>query len=100
MTKQNKLFSWLGFGKKTEAETVETAAEQQVQLKEQQTDTQLDTVQAAEVTEAEAPVETTEVVEVTPELIKAELTTTAAIVPVSTLQPQPAERPGFFARLK
>ena len=86
MTKQNKLFSWLGFGKKTEADTADSSAEQQIPVTESQPETLLPPAKeqvAAEVAE-----------------VKPEPATAAAIAPVSELQPQPAERPGFFARLK
>lgn len=86
MTKQNKLFSWLGFGKKTEAETVDTAAEQQIQVTEQQPESQLPTEQVQPVAE---PVEA-----------QAEPAAETVVTAPATLQPQPAERPGFFARLK
>jgi fused signal recognition particle receptor len=86
MTKQNKLFSWLGFGKKTEADTADSPAEQQIPVTERQPETLLPP--AGEQVAAE-------VAEVQPEPA-----TAAAIAPVSGLQPQPAERPGFFARLK
>ncbi len=94
MTKQNKLFSWLGFGKKTEAAPVETAAEQQVQPVEQQADVVpakevVEVVVAEAVSELEAPLPASTPVEIVP-----------APVAVPALQPQPAERPGFFARLK
>lgn len=86
MTKQNKLFSWLGFGKKTEADTADSSVEQQIPATERQPETRLPSAGeqvAAEVAE-----------------VKPEPATAAAIAPVSGLQPQPAERPGFFARLK
>jgi fused signal recognition particle receptor len=94
MTKQNKLFSWLGFGKKAEAAPVETAAEQQVQPVEQQADVVpakevVEVVVAEAVSELEAPLPASTPVEIVP-----------APVAVPALQPQPAERPGFFARLK
>lgn len=86
MTKQNKLFSWLGFGKKTEAETADTPAEQQIPVTEQQ---------------PESPV-AAEQVQLAADLIEAQPEPTAetAVIAPTTLQPQPAERPGFFARLK
>jgi fused signal recognition particle receptor len=94
MTKQNKLFSWLGFGKKAEAAPVETAAEQQVQPVEQQADVVpakevVEVVVAEAESEPEAPLPASTPVEIVP-----------APVAVPALQPQPAERPGFFARLK
>ena len=88
MTKQNKLFSWLGFGKKTEADTADSSVEQQIPATERQPETRLPS--AGEQVAAE-------VAEVQPEPAIEEAT---AIAPVSELQPQPAERPGFFARLK
>ncbi|MBP8227837.1 MAG: signal recognition particle-docking protein FtsY [Pararheinheimera sp.] len=88
MTKQNKLFSWLGFGKKTEADTADSSVEQQIPATERQPETRLPS--AGEQVAAE-------VAEVQPEPAIEEAT---AIAPVSGLQPQPAERPGFFARLK
>lgn len=86
MTKQNKLFSWLGFGKKTEAETADTLAEQQIPVTEQQPESQ----------------PTAEQVQPVADLVEAQAEPAAeAVVTVpATLQPQPAERPGFFARLK
>ncbi|WP_127020079.1 signal recognition particle-docking protein FtsY [Rheinheimera mangrovi] len=96
MTKQNKLFSWLGFGKKTEAAPVETAVEQQSKPAEQQTDTTAEAAAIAEVTEV--TVATEEVLE--PEAQQSEAAALATVAPVVELQPQPAERPGFFARLK
>jgi fused signal recognition particle receptor len=96
MTKQNKLFSWLGFGKKTEAAPVETATEQQSKPAEQQTDTTAEAVAIAEVTEVTVA---TEVV-LEPEATQTEAAALATVAPVVELQPQPAERPGFFARLK
>ncbi|MDR7120943.1 signal recognition particle-docking protein FtsY [Rheinheimera soli] len=101
MTKQNKLFSWLGFGKKTEAAPVENAAEQQIQPTEPQADTDVVQVtETTEVTEIIAPVEAADVVEVKAEVVQADALTSVAIAAVTELQPQPAERPGFFARLK
>jgi fused signal recognition particle receptor len=94
MTKQNKLFSWLGFGKKAEAAAVETAAEQQVQPVEQQTEV----VPAKEVSDVPMPDPVPEVEASLPVSTPAEIV--AAPVAVPALQPQPAERPGFFARLK
>jgi len=96
MTKQNKLFSWLGFGKKTEAAPVETAVEQQSKPAEQQTDTTAEAAAIAEVTEVTVA---TEVV-LEPEAQQSEAAALATVAPVVELQPQPAERPGFFARLK
>ena len=96
MTKQNKLFSWLGFGKKTEAAPVETAVEQQSKPAEQQTDTTAEAAAIAEVTEVTVA---TEVV-LEPEATQTEAAALATVAPVVELQPQPAERPGFFARLK
>jgi len=86
MTKQNKLFSWLGFGKKTEAETADTPAEQQIPVTEQQPESQ--------------PV--TEQVQLSTDLVEKqpEPAIDAVVSAPTTLQPQPAERPGFFARLK
>ncbi|MDF3123749.1 signal recognition particle-docking protein FtsY [Rheinheimera sp. 1928-s] len=101
MTKQNKLFSWLGFGKKTEAAPVENAAEQQIQPTEPQADTEVVQVtETSEATEIIAPVEAADVVEVKAEVVQTDALTSVAIAPVTELQPQPAERPGFFARLK
>ena len=99
MTKQNKLFSWLGFGKKAEAAAADTAVEQTVPATEPQTETQIAAVAdpAAEMADATAPAD---LVQPEPETTKSEAATLAAIVPASALQPQPAERPGFFARLK
>lgn len=94
MTKQNKLFSWLGFGKKAEAAAVETTAEQQVQPVEQQTEV----VPAKEVSDVPMPDPVPEVEATLPVSTPAEMV--AAPVAVPALQPQPAERPGFFARLK
>lgn len=94
MTKQNKLFSWLGFGKKAEAAAVETAAEQQVQPVEQQTEV----VPAKDVSDVPMPDPVPEVEASLPVSTPAEIV--AAPVAVPALQPQPAERPGFFARLK
>lgn len=94
MTKQNKLFSWLGFGKKAEAAAVETTAEQQVQPVEQQTEV----VPAKEVSDVPMPDPVPEVEATLPVSTPAEIV--AAPVAVPALQPQPAERPGFFARLK
>jgi len=79
MTKQNKLFSWLGFGKKTEADTADSSAEQQIPVTESQPETLLPP--AKELVAAE---------------VQPEPATAAAIAPVSGLQPQPAERPGFL----
>ncbi len=86
MTKQNKLFSWLGFGKKTEAETADTPAEQQIPVTEQQPESQL----------------TAEQVQPVADLVEAQAEPAAetGVTATATLQPQPAERPGFFARLK
>lgn len=86
MTKQNKLFSWLGFGKKTEAETADTPAEQQIPVTEQQPESQL----------------TAEQVQPVADLVEAQAEPAAetGVTTTATLQPQPAERPGFFARLK
>ena len=94
MTKQNKLFSWLGFGKKAEAAVVGTTAEQQVQPVEQQAEVVpakdvVEVLVAEAVSELEAPLPVSTPVEIVP-----------APVAVQALQPQPAERPGFFARLK
>lgn len=103
MTKQNKLFSWLGFGKKTEAEAAETATEQQIQPTEPQVTPVVEVVQkteATEVTVISAPVEAAEVTQVQTEAVQVEVAALTAIAPVTELQPQPAERPGFFARLK
>lgn len=94
MTKQNKLFSWLGFGKKTEAAPVETAAEQQIQPVEQQTEA----VPAKEISDVTMPDPAPEVESPVPVPTPAEIVVTPVAVPA--LQPQPAERPGFFARLK
>lgn len=94
MTKQNKLFSWLGFGKKAEAAAVETTAEQQVQPVEQQTEV----VPVKEVSDVPMPDPVPEVEATLPVSTPAEIV--AAPVAVPALQPQPAERPGFFARLK
>ena len=90
MTKQNKLFSWLGFGKKTEAAPVETTVEQPLQTVEAQTEV-VPTKEGSELSQdsAESELEAPLPVSTPPE--------TAA---VPALQPQPAERPGFFARLK
>jgi fused signal recognition particle receptor len=97
MTKQNKLFSWLGFGKKAEAAPAEIAAEQQNPIPEQQANTQLPKAEAEgiqiEVAETSEPIQVDEAEQATPASL-------APIAPASTLQPQPAERPGFFARLK
>ncbi|CAI3792626.1 Signal recognition particle receptor FtsY [Rheinheimera sp. MM224] len=92
MTKQNKLFSWLGFGKKAEAAAVETTTEQQVQPVEQQTEV----VPVKEVSDVPMPDPAPEVEATLPVSTPAEIVT----APVPALQPQPAERPGFFARLK
>lgn len=88
MTKQNKLFSWLGFGKKTEAETADTQAEQQIPQTEQSSEAQ--TIEPAQTAQTKIAVD------LQPEFSSA----TAMVEPVVALQPQPAERPGFFARLK
>lgn len=88
MTKQNKLFSWLGFGKKTEAETADTQAEQQIPQTEQSSEAQ--TIEPAQTAQTKIAVD------LQPEVSSA----TAMVEPVVALQPQPAERPGFFARLK
>ncbi|MCA1930225.1 signal recognition particle-docking protein FtsY [Rheinheimera sp.] len=97
MTKQNKLFSWLGFGKKAEAAPAETAAEQQNLPAVQQADPQVQKAEAdgiqTEVTETKDSVQVNESEPMAP-------APQASIVPAITLQPQPAERPGFFARLK
>jgi fused signal recognition particle receptor len=97
MTKQNKLFSWLGFGKKAEAAPAETAAEQQNLPAVQQADPQVQKAEAdgiqTEVTETKDSVQVNESEPMAP-------APQATIVPAITLQPQPAERPGFFARLK
>ena len=94
MTKQNKLFSWLGFGKKAEAAAVETTAEQQVQPVEQQTEV----VPVKEVSDVPMPDPAPEVEAILPVSTPAEIVAAPVAAPV--LQPQPAERPGFFARLK
>jgi len=94
MTKQNKLFSWLGFGKKAEAAAVETTVEQQVQPVEQQTEV----VPAKEVSDVPMPDPAPEVEATLPVSTPAEIVAAPVVVPA--LQPQPAERPGFFARLK
>lgn len=94
MTKQNKLFSWLGFGKKAEAAAVETTTEQQVQPVEQQTEV----VPAKEVSDVPMPDPAPEVEATLPVSTPAEIVAAPVVVPA--LQPQPAERPGFFARLK
>ena len=94
MTKQNKLFSWLGFGKKTEAAPVETVTEQQVPTAQQQ----IEAVPVAEVTEVAAAESSLASENAQPEPAPAEVTATPVLV--ATPQPQPAERPGFFARLK
>lgn len=96
MTKQNKLFSWLGFGKKTEAET---GAEQQIQPTEQQS-APAEVVPVAEEVEHIVSAELAEIVEVKPDITSTEGMTPTSVAPASALQPQPAERPGFFARLK
>ncbi len=97
MTKQNKLFSWLGFGKKAEAAPAETAAEQQNLPAVQQADPQVQKAEAdgiqTEVTETKDSVQVNQSEPMAP-------APQATIVPAITLQPQPAERPGFFARLK
>ncbi|RVT47846.1 signal recognition particle-docking protein FtsY [Rheinheimera sediminis] len=101
MTKQNKLFSWLGFGKKTEAVPVENAAEQRIQPTEPQADTEVvQLTERTEITEIIAPVEASDVVEVKPEVVQTAALPSATVAAVTELQPQPAERPGFFARLK
>jgi fused signal recognition particle receptor len=94
MTKQNKLFSWLGFGKKAEAAAVETTAEQQVQPVEQQTEV----VPVKEVSDVPMPDPAPEIEAILPVSTPAEIVAAPVAAPV--LQPQPAERPGFFARLK
>lgn len=94
MTKQNKLFSWLGFGKKTEAAAVETTTEQHVQPLEQQAEV----VPAKEVSDMAMPDPAPEVEVALPVSTPAEIVADPVAVPA--LQPQPAERPGFFARLK
>lgn len=96
MTKQNKLFSWLGFGKKTEAET---GAEQQIQPTEQQS-APAEVVPVAEEVEHIVSAELAEIVEVKSDITSTEGMTPTSVAPASALQPQPAERPGFFARLK
>jgi len=96
MTKQNKLFSWLGFGKKTEAAPVETVTEQQVPTVHQQTEVVPVAEVAAVTTVGSAPA--SEIVPPETEPALAEVTATPVLV--ATPQPQPAERPGFFARLK
>ncbi len=105
MTKQNKLFSWLGFGKKTEAAPVEQAAEQQIQpvAPQPEADTEVSVIQdvkSVEGAEAVAPVEVTQTTQEQPEALPTETQQEVVIAPVVELQPQPAERPGFFARLK
>jgi fused signal recognition particle receptor len=94
MTKQNKLFSWLGFGKKTEAAPVETPVEQQIQTVEQQTEV----VPAKEVSDVIVSDPAPEIEAPLPVLTPAEIVPAPVAAPA--LQPQPAERPGFFARLK
>jgi fused signal recognition particle receptor len=101
MTKQNKLFSWLGFGKKAEAAPADTAVKQPIPATEQQTETDTQVTEVADVTTEVAEANTqAEVAHSEPETTTSETATAAAPAPVSILQPQPAERPGFFARLK
>lgn len=99
MTKQNKLFSWLGFGKKAEATPAETAAEQQNSNTAQQADAQIKTAEV-EVTQADVAETTANALASDSETESSAVVTQAIIAPASALQPQPAERPGFFARLK
>jgi fused signal recognition particle receptor len=91
MTKQNKLFSWLGFGKKT---ADDTATEQQSVSVEQQTP-EVEQSQHDEVKEQSTAAHEAEVLTPSSEVVPA-----AEPQAVAVLQPQPAERPGFFARLK
>jgi fused signal recognition particle receptor len=101
MTKQNKLFSWLGFGKKAEAAPADTAVKQPIPATEQQTEADTQVTEVADVTTEVAEANTqAEVVQIEPETTTSETATAAAPAPASVLQPQPAERPGFFARLK
>jgi fused signal recognition particle receptor len=99
MTKQNKLFSWLGFGKKAEATPAETAAEQQNPNTAQQADAQIKTAEV-EVTQVDVAETTANALASDSETESSAVVTQAIIAPASALQPQPAERPGFFARLK
>ncbi len=101
MTKQNKLFSWLGFGKKTEATPVETAVQQNKPTEQQaengtahgSANTAAEVIAGSDVAHAkQAP----EVEQDAPQAATALESEPAAVVS----QPQPAERPGFFARLK
>jgi fused signal recognition particle receptor len=91
MTKQNKLFSWLGFGKKT---ADDTATEQQIASVEQQTAV-VEQSQHDDVKEQSTAAHEPEVLAPRSDAVSA-----AEPQPVATPQPQPAERPGFFARLK
>lgn len=99
MTKQNKLFSWLGFGKKAEATPAETAADQQKPNTAPQADAQIKTAEV-EVTQAEVAQPTANALVSDSATESSVVVTQATIAPASALQPQPAERPGFFARLK
>jgi fused signal recognition particle receptor len=117
MTKQNKLFSWLGFGKKAEAEAAKTTVQQpesppepQAEIASEQTENTVADLVVAEAqlsaALSEAEVATTEPSATETALAEpvAEQNNPAspepAVLPVAALQPQPAERPGFFARLK
>mgnify|MGYP006199433941 CR=1 FL=1 len=96
MSKKNKLFSWLGFGK--DDNTADNAADSAAQqpASSDATDSSVPVQQNAEIAEVAATAE----IDVTTPTDTVLVKPTAVVEAVATANTEAAKKPGFFSRLK